>query len=63
MCEANAFLVNGGEEILLMETVTTIRPEGEEVVLTDLFGAQKRIHGRIREVNLTTDRVIIESIK
>jgi predicted RNA-binding protein len=60
MCEANAYLVNGEEELLLMETVTVIRVKGGEVVLSDLFGGQKRIRGRLCEVNLTTNRVVIE---
>jgi predicted RNA-binding protein len=61
MCEANAYLITEGKEELLMEDITLLRQEGSELFLENMFGEQKRIKARIREMNLTTRRVVLES--
>ena len=60
MCEANAYLVKGGAEELILEDITLLRPEGNELFLENMFGEQKRIRARIKEMNLTTHRVLLE---
>jgi len=60
MCEANAYLIKGGAEELILEDITLLRPEGNELFLENMFGEQKRIKARIKEMNLTTHRVILE---
>ncbi len=61
MCEANAYLITEGKEELLLEDITLLRPEGGELFLENMFGEQKRIKARIKEMNLTTHRVTLES--
>ena len=60
MCEANAYLIKGGAEELILEDITLVRPEGNELFLENMFGEQKRIKARIKEMNLTTHRVLLE---
>ena len=60
MCEANAYLIKEGNEELILEDITLLRPEGNELFLENMFGEQKRIKARIKEMNLTTHRVILE---
>jgi predicted RNA-binding protein len=60
MCEANAYLIKGGTEKLILEDITLVRPEGNELFLENMFGEQKRIKARIKEMNLTTHRVLLE---
>jgi predicted RNA-binding protein len=60
MCEANAYLIKGGAEELILEDITLLRPEGNELFLENMFGEQKRIRARIKEMNLTTHRVLLE---
>ncbi len=60
MCEANAYLIKGGTEELILEDITLLRPEGNELFLENMFGEQKRIKARIKEMNLTTHRVLLE---
>jgi len=60
MCEANAYLIKGEKEELILEDITLLRPEGSELFLENMFGEQKRIKARIKEMNLTTHRVILE---
>ena len=60
MCEANAYLIKEGKEELILEDITLLRPEGNELFLENMFGEQKRIKARIKEMNLTTHRVLLE---
>jgi predicted RNA-binding protein len=60
MCEAHAYLLAETGEERIMENVVRVRPEGEEVVLTDLFGDQVRVQGRILEIALVDRRIVIE---
>jgi len=61
MCEANAYLIKEGKEELILEDITLLRPEGGELFLQNIFGEQKRIKARLREMNLTTHRVLLEA--
>jgi predicted RNA-binding protein len=60
MCEANAYLITEGKEELILEDITLLRPEGNELFLENMFGEQKRIKARIKEMNLTAHRVTLE---
>jgi len=60
MCEVNAYVMREGKEELILEDLTLLRPEGDELLLQNLFGEQRRIKARIRELNLTTHQMILE---
>jgi predicted RNA-binding protein len=60
MCEANAYLVKEGKEELVLEDISILRPEKEELYLQNIFGEQKRIKARIKEMNLIDHRIILE---
>jgi predicted RNA-binding protein len=61
MCEANAFLVKKGKEQLIMESIDIVTPEGRDAWrLVDIFGDQKTVKGRIKEMNLVNHRILFE---
>jgi len=60
MCEANAYLVKDGEEKLIMESVDTIRPEKNGLYLQDIFGEQRIIKAKIKEMKLVDHRILLE---
>jgi predicted RNA-binding protein len=60
MCDLKAYIRKQGGEELVLEAVNQLRTEGDEVVLRNLFGEEKRIRGEIREVSLTRSRVVLE---
>ncbi len=62
MCEANAYLIKEGKEELILEDITLLRPEDGELLLQNLFGEKKRIKARIKEMNLTTHRIVLEHL-
>ena len=63
MCEANAYLFKDGKEELIFEDLMILRPEQENLYLQNIFGEQKRIKARIREMNLVEHRIILEESK
>ena len=60
MCQSNAYLENDGEEELIMENVDTLRPEKNGIYLQDIFGGQRTIKARIKEMNLVDHRILLE---
>lgn len=61
MCEASAYLSRNGEEVLLMESVDIIEPQGDNIFrLVGIFGDQKIIHARIKLMNLVDHRIVFE---
>jgi predicted RNA-binding protein len=59
MCEANAYLSKDDKEELFMENVDVVRPAGDSLFMQDIFGEQRWIKGRIKEMNLVEHRIVI----
>ncbi|MGC8720257.1 MAG: CooT family nickel-binding protein [Thermodesulforhabdaceae bacterium] len=60
MCEANAYLLKGGHEELIMEAVDTIENENGVLKMKSIFGDQKMVRGVIRRMALVDHKIIIE---
>lgn len=60
MCDLKAYVRAEGREDLILEAVNDIRVQGEEVVLKNLFGEEKRLKAEVREVSLARSRVVLE---
>ena len=62
MCEQNAYLMNGDGEKLIMESVDTVRPEGDGLLLTNIFGEQKVVKAQIHALYLNDSKVVLKAI-
>jgi len=60
VCDLKAYIRENNQEELLLESVNQARSEGGEVVLRNLFGEEKRVSGRLTEVSLVKNRIIVE---
>ena len=60
MCEANAYIVENGKEELFLESVDILRPDEDGVYLLSVFGEQKKVKAKIKEVRLMDHRIILE---
>jgi len=60
MCESNAYLVQDGREELLLEDVVLIKPEGEKLLLTGIFGERELIDAKIKMIDLLHHKIILE---
>ncbi len=62
MCEANAYMMKEGKEELVLEDIALLRPEEEGLYLQNIFGEQKRVKARIKEMNLLDHRIILQEL-
>lgn len=60
MCEANAYLLEGDKETLLMEAVDKVEPDEDGIRLVSIFGEQKFIKGGIYSLSLVDHKVYIK---
>lgn len=60
MCELNAYVFKDGKEEILLEGVDVVRPEGDKIYLKNLFGEEKLFEGKIRELMLRKNKIILE---
>ena len=60
MCEANAYMRKGGKEELILEALDTVEPDNGNLRLTNIFGEQKFIKGKISRLSLVDHKVVIE---
>jgi predicted RNA-binding protein len=63
MCEANAYVIKDGKEVLYLENVDLLIPEDDKIYLRNLFGEQKTLNGCIKEMSLLRHRIILEEKK
>ncbi len=62
MCEAHAFILNQGNEEMILENVDQVDIEGDEIRMVNIFGEQKIIKARIRSYSGTKNRIVLEPI-
>jgi len=62
MCESHAYLMKEGKEELVMEDIMILRTEGNNYFLQNIFGEQKRIRARLKEMNLIDHRIVFEEV-
>jgi len=60
VCESNVYLFRDGYEELLMEDVNIIEPREGEVYLRSIFGEQKIIPARVKQIRLVDHKIILE---
>lgn len=58
MCEANAYLIEGDRETLLLEAVNLVEPAADnQWRLVSIFGEQKLVKGEIKRTALMSHRI------
>jgi predicted RNA-binding protein len=63
MCEAAVFLDRDGDLEKVMDDVVEVKPEGNKLLLVDVFGEQKLMSARLKEVELMDHRIILRETK
>jgi predicted RNA-binding protein len=62
MCEANAYLIDDGEETLIMKAVDNVAPEGDGLKLVNIFGEQKFLRAEIHSLSLVDHKVFLKAL-
>ena len=60
MCESHAYVVRDGEEEKLLDDVTFLKPEGDRIVLRNLFGDEVTVKGKIEEIQFMDHKILLK---
>lgn len=60
MCEANAYLIEGQENKLIMEAVDTVEPEEDGINLVSIFGDRKFLKATIHSLSLVDHKIFLK---
>ena len=61
MCEASAFIMRDGQEELVLESVDIVEQENGNIRLVNIFGEQKVLPAKIKQLSLVDHKIILES--
>ncbi len=62
MCEANAYILRGDNKELILESVDLVEPQEDGgFLLVDIFGSQKTIRARLKQMNLVDHEIVFEA--
>jgi len=59
MCEAVAYLLENGEERLLLENIDAFEPEGDEVKLRSIFGEQITVKAKLKSLSFVNHKITL----
>ena len=61
MCEANAYLLKGGKEELILEAVDILEhDEDGKIRLSNIFGEQKVLDAKLKRMSLVNHKIVLE---
>jgi predicted RNA-binding protein len=63
MCLAKAYIGVNNDKELLMEEIASLKAKDGKLLVTTLFGEQKEIEARIREIDFMASNIILEGVK
>ncbi|NMD42242.1 MAG: CooT family nickel-binding protein [Firmicutes bacterium] len=60
MCQSTVYLVKDGREEMIMEDVSLVKPQGDELLLVGMLGERKQVRAKIKELQLVDHRILLE---
>ncbi len=60
MCEANAYMSRDDKIELVLKSVDLVKPLDDGYLLVDIYGNQKTVKGRLKQMNLVNHEIIFE---
>ena len=62
MCDANAYLIRGDAEEMLLESVDLVEQDGDEVKLINIFGERKVVRARLKLFDNSQGKLVFEPL-
>jgi len=63
VCQSSVFIVKeDGREELVMEDVSIIKPQGDQILMVGMLGERKQVSAKIKELQLMEHRIVLEEI-
>jgi predicted RNA-binding protein len=60
MCEATAYIIRDGKEELILDSVDLLEPDNGNIRMVNIFGEQKILSARIKQLSLVNHKIILE---
>jgi predicted RNA-binding protein len=57
MCQSNAYIIEDGKEEMILSDIISIKPAGNGLRLTNLFGEEQIVEASIEEVDLLNHKI------
>ena len=61
MCQTVAYVVEDGKELPVLQDVVSVVPVEDAVRMVNLFGEEKMVRGRIKQIDLLAHRILIQA--
>jgi predicted RNA-binding protein len=62
MCEATAYLLRADKEEVCLREIDLLESKGNELHITNIYGEQRIIRGKIRSISLVDHKIILEEM-
>ena len=62
MCESHAFLVENGEQKMLMEDVVDVREENGRLILSNIIGEEMSLDAEISQISFLEHKILLEKV-
>ncbi len=62
MCQSSVYALDSGQQKLLLDEVTRVEVEGDALTIEALFGEPICLKARIKAIDLTKQRILVERI-
>ena len=59
MCQSHAYVLRQGREEKILDDVTFLKPEGDRVVLRNLFGDEVTVKGKLEEIQFMDHKILL----
>ena len=60
MCLSSVYKKSGTENVFMLKNIARVEPDGEKITFTDLMGVRTEIKGKILDIDLMENIIIIE---
>lgn len=60
MCESHAFLVEQGEQKMIMEDVVDIREEDGKLILSNIIGEELTLQAEISQISFLEHKILLQ---
>lgn len=61
MCESKVFMEQAGKREMILEDVASVVQQGDEWVLTSIFGEKKSLRGMLAEMRLLDHEIVFRA--
>lgn len=62
MCESHAYILNNGQEELILENVDEVEVDGDEIKMVNIFGEEKVLKARIKRYQNRENKFLLEAV-